>query len=392
MRAAALALACSLACSPWTTGSSGDDPTDDPNRSDPCADDPTYIDCGSTGCGTTAECAAGQHCATELEQCVAECIPGDDSCGAGAMCTPHGRCAYTEANEDADVCAAAVAEATFTIPTVVLLVDRSGSMRDPYPSGSRWSVLRDALVDPTDGVVARLETSVRFGLTLYSGGSNCPVLRTEPPSLDNYQDVYDLFHANSPGGDTPTGESIDVVLDGLIPYAEPGPKYIVLATDGEPDTCARPSDEEGQPEAIAAAQRSTASGIDLFILSVGQGDVSLEHLQDMANAGVGLPVDGSLGDAPFYEPNDQAELAAAFDSIIGMVLSCVLTVDGSIPSSNPTAGVVTLDGDEVRFGDPNGWEYANPTTIRLVGASCDKVKAGGDHVVTIEIPCYEPPV
>jgi len=375
-------------CSNWTTN--GDD-ANDPNRTGPCADDPTYVGCGTVGCSSSGACAAGQHCADDIEQCVAECVPGDDTCGTGTMCTPFGRCAATEADPNGGICAAAVAQASFTIPTVVLLVDQSGSMTDGYPGGTRWTVLRDALVNPTDGVVARLETAVRFGLSLYTGGSNCPVLTADPPALDNYDDIYALYHGNDPAGDTPTGESIDEVVDQLIPYAEPGPKYIVLATDGEPDTCAVPNPQNGQPESIEAAQRSTNNGIDLFILSVGEGDISLQHLQDMANAGVGLPLDGSLGDAPFYEANDQTQLAAAFDSIIGMVLSCSLTVDGTIPSNSPDVGTVRLDGDDIPYGDPNGWEYANPTTIRLVGASCDKVKAGGSHVVTIEIPCYEPP-
>jgi hypothetical protein len=287
-----------------------------------------------------------------------------------------------------------VAEAEFTIPTVVLLVDQSGSMGEPYPGGTRWDVLRDALIHADTGVIARLETAVRFGLTMYTNDrrTTCPDLTIEPPSLNNYNDINTLYVGRGPEQETPTGESIDAVVEELILFSEPGPKYIVLATDGEPDTCAQPNPNEGQAESVAAAQRSHENGIDLFILSVGVGDISLEHLQQVANAGVGLPVDGSLGNASFYEANDQAQLAAAFDAIVNIVLSCALTVDGVIPSNSPSPGVVYLDGDPIPYNDPDGWEYANPSTIRLVGASCDTVKAGGSHTVTIEIPCYEPPV
>ena len=66
--------------------------------------------------------------------------------------------------------------------------------------------------------------------------------------------------------------------------AIPGPKYIVLATDGEPDTCAVPNPSNGQPEAIAAAPSSFAKGIPLFYISVGT-DVSATLAQAMANAG-----------------------------------------------------------------------------------------------------------
>jgi hypothetical protein len=374
--------------------SGGNEDSGDRGDGNNCEEDPTYIACGTEVCATTAACEEGQYCATDIQRCVAECVSGDDRCGDDSICTTHGRCALVEADPEAGICAASVAQASFVIPTVVLLVDQSGSMESSYSGGTRWSVLRDALVNEDTGVIAGLETSVRFGLTLFTNDreDTCPDLISETPSLDNYEAINALYLAYGPDGDTPTGASIDAVVDELIQFSETGPKYIVLATDGEPDTCEQPNPNEGQAESVAAAQRSHENGIDLFILSVGEGDISLEHLQDVANAGVGLEVDGSEGNATFYEANDQEQLAAAFDDIVNIVLSCALTVDGVIPSSNPGLGVVYLDGDPISYNDPDGWEYANPSTIRLVGASCDTVKAGGSHIVTIEIPCYEPPV
>jgi hypothetical protein len=45
-------------------------------------------------------------------------------------------------------------------PSVTLLVDQSYSMVGGYPdrrsAQSRWSIVRDALMDSTDGVVARI--------------------------------------------------------------------------------------------------------------------------------------------------------------------------------------------------------------------------------------------
>src|SRR5205814_4039032 len=68
------------------------------------------------------------------------------------------------------------------IPTVLLLVDESGSMSDnKYPSGgtqSRWRVLHDALLAP-GGLVEKLAPDVRFGFIGYTGdgtAANCPVL------------------------------------------------------------------------------------------------------------------------------------------------------------------------------------------------------------------------
>jgi hypothetical protein len=266
-------------------------------------------------------------------------------------------------------------------------------MTTNYPGGTRWTVLRDALVNPTTGIIAQLQSSVRFGLTLYTshnGGPTCPVLTQVSPALDNFDVIAPVYNNANPDTDTPTGESIDAVVEQLLTFSEPGPKYIVLATDGEPDTCAVPNPQNGQPEAIAAAQNAHTNSIDLFILSVGQGDVSLGHLQDMANAGVGLPV-GGAEHAPYYEANDQTQLAAAFNSIIGQVLSCVVTVNGTIDSRSASGGQVYLDGDLIPYGTADGWEYIDATSIRLDGAACTRAQTSGTHILTIEVPCYEPP-
>jgi hypothetical protein len=54
------------------------------------------------------------------------------------------------------------------IPTLVLLVDQSGSMTSNFGGQDRWDAVYETLMDPADGVVASLESSVRFGLTLYT--------------------------------------------------------------------------------------------------------------------------------------------------------------------------------------------------------------------------------
>ena len=67
------------------------------------------------------------------------------------------------------------------MPTVVLVVDQSGSMEAKFGGGTRWTVARDALINPTNGVVKILEKEVRFGLAMYtsksgSSGGACPLL------------------------------------------------------------------------------------------------------------------------------------------------------------------------------------------------------------------------
>ena len=51
-------------------------------------------------------------------------------------------------------------------PAVTLLVDQSGSMREGYPleesEQTRWMIVREALLDPTNGVVPSLQQSIQF--------------------------------------------------------------------------------------------------------------------------------------------------------------------------------------------------------------------------------------
>lgn len=273
------------------------------------------------------------------------------------------------------------------IPSVMLLIDQSGSMDEGFDGGdSRWEVLYDTLMDPAEGIVGELESKVRFGLSLYTGTDNqCPEILGVPMALDNRDAIDALYSEEQPQDDTPTGDSIDAVLPGVMAFAEEGPKFIVLCTDGEPDTCEDGDDEVGgRLEAVAAAQAAYGEDIGIYVISVGD-DVGEDHLQDMANAGVGLPIDGGE-DAPYWQALDAAGLAAAFDTIINGVRSCALTVDGEIDPEKACDGHVRVDGVEIPCNDPDGWKLNSPTEIELQGAACDLIQ-GGEHTVDATFPC-----
>src|SRR5688500_14799668 len=65
-------------------------------------------------------------------------------------------------------CASVAVELTDTVPTVMLLIDRSGTMDFDFASTTRWWAVYDTLFDDTAGVVKRLEQEVRFGMALYT--------------------------------------------------------------------------------------------------------------------------------------------------------------------------------------------------------------------------------
>jgi len=279
--------------------------------------------------------------------------------------------------------------------TVLFLVDRSGSMHDPFGRGTRWSVLASALFDPDHGVVARLQDTVRFGMALYTSydgysGGACPDLIEVPIALDNAAAVQAAFEDTSPApdGDTPTGDAIHAVLSELATH--PAPKYILLVTDGEPDTCVVPDPQTGQSAAVAAAEQAHQEGVRLLIMGVS-ADIAPTHLQRMANAGVGAPLTAVWGydDAagqPHQASDDQAELAAQLTGMLGAQRVCLIDLTDTVDLSRATEADVLLDGQPLRHGDWDGWVLRSTSTLEVLGAACAAILTTSRRL-TISYPC-----
>lgn len=348
--------------------------------------------CGGA-CTNDEECGPGAYCNLG-GTCSADCASGL-KCPAGSMCDSHGQCVADPAALDAGLvdgepgnCPNVTVTFEKRVPTVVLLVDQSGSMTENFGGDSRWNVARDALVNGTNGIVKILEKEVRFGLALYtskdgSAGGACPMLTEVDVGISNYANIRNRLMAASPIDETPTGESITAVANKLADPMIPGPKYIVLATDGEPDTCAEPNPQNGQKVAIDAAKAAFTKGIQTFYISVGS-EVSASHAQQMANAGQGLDPMGTKK-AKYYVASDAASMKAAFDAIIYGVRSCTFKLNAKVV--DPTKGTVTLDGTKLTYNDANGWKLSpDGTEVELVGSACNTIKSG-DHSISAQFAC-----
>jgi hypothetical protein len=286
-----------------------------------------------------------------------------------------------------DGCTEVVVMVEPVTPTVVLQVDQSGSMTDDFSGMPRWDALYDTLMEP-GGVVDALQGQVRFGFALYSSmdgneGGMCPMLTEVPPALDNYDAIDAVYDAADPMDETPTGESLGLVAMSLAMFDEEGPKAIVLATDGEPDTCAVPNPQDGQPEVISAVQAAYGDGIETYVISVGD-EVGEPHLQQVANAGVGKDVDDP-DPAPFYVALNAEDLVEAFDEIISGFISCQLAVDGIVDLDKQCDGTVLLDGVELEC--PVEWHMLDESTLELLGDACETLKDGQPHEVDASWPC-----
>jgi len=368
----------------------------------------TMLDCSSLtnpppGCDELcpsgdSECELGTFCLNGV--CSAQCVAGE-GCAEGSTCNSRGRCVPDigtggtggTGNTGGSSCQSVQITPTRSIPNVMFLVDQSGSMTANFGGEERWTAAHTAITL----IVSELDSIVRFGLTTYQsagGGSTpaqCPIFDTQVDfAMDNFGAINMSYPVNFPGGeDTPTGDSIDVLVN-LIqadpPPAE-GPTIIVLATDGEPDTCEVPDPQNGQAEAVAAASAAHAAEVDVLVLSIGS-DVSQNHLQEMANVGVGLAANGSGGDAPFWVGSDPQGLDDAFREIISASISCEVQMDKQfdVVVKACDEGDVRLNGTPLSC--PSEWRVKPGVddVIELVSSACDTFKSGAS-TFTAEFPC-----
>jgi hypothetical protein len=285
--------------------------------------------------------------------------------------------------------------------TVLLLIDQSQSMSFRFGDSTRWGVLRDAIVDPERGLLASLDRTTKVGLMLYTGRGGfdnplgCPLLTQVEAAFGNLDAVRSAYLGADPmrGGDTPTGESITQAAAALMNIPGTAPKYILLATDGEPDTCAQPKPSEGLPEALAAASAAFASGIRVYVLGVSDG-LGAARLQQLANAGAGKDpslVYGTDADAepPLSASTDPDELAAQLRGIIGDARNCVIDLGTSVGSERALEGRLMLDGRALANDRRNGWTFLDNETLRLNGAACDTVLGDAERL-EVRFPCEDP--
>lgn len=281
--------------------------------------------------------------------------------------------------------------------TVMLLIDQSGSMTQPFGGSTRWNVLRDAIVDREDGLLTWLDTSASIGLMLYSsiggfaGGQACPLLTEVGVALGNAETIRSAYLGAEPlpAGETPTGESIQAAADALATIAGSAPKYILLVTDGDPDTCAQPNPQNGLDEAVAAALGAAARGIRVY--TVGLDGIAELSLQAMANAGQGKDPALFYGiDADAVEPlhasTDPRVLADQLKGVIGDVRSCIVELREEVGPGRAFEGTLTLDGATLAYGSADGWTFIDADTLEIHGAACESILGQGERL-EVRFPC-----
>ena len=340
----------------------------DPNGHTPEGgpDPRTYPDGGPGSAGASADGGAASvpastgYCST------------DAMCGAGRICdTALGACALPRGG-----CGSAAFQPTRTSGEMVLVLDRSNSMRESTPTGSKWA----DLIGSIDNVLAR-RSEVAWGLSLFPA-SDARACLTAPvsitPATGTAPAITSLIHGATPtGSGTPTREALSQAGREILGSSRPTRKYLMLATDGDPNCLPGAIDANSSDVAgTTATIRSLAEqGVTTFVLGVAVRSTSAAALTTMAQAGG----HARQGMTPYYTASDATELEGALDEVARQVALCTFELSPPPPAGSSLSlsiGGHTFPRNVTHVGD--GWDVTGAgRAIELYGAACDAIQAGG---------------
>jgi hypothetical protein len=280
-------------------------------------------------------------------------------------------------------------------PDLLIVLDRSGSMASPIPNfppdfTSKWDIMKNALNALSDS----LEANIRFGLLEFPADDNCGVgagaLRV-PVDLNQAAEIHTYFSGRSPNGNTPSHLALQ---DALAYYStipvNPAGRYVLFATDGEPNCSGGDPDTSSAPETVAAVQALAAAGIKTYVIGFGSLFIDDTNLNDCALAGQ-VPRPG--GPPHYYAANNAAELQAALDTISGGIIVPSCSYALASPPPDPDNVTVTANGVPVprSTAHTNGWDYyPDAMTITFFGSYCDAIQSGATTSVSFTYGCPGP--
>jgi hypothetical protein len=206
---------------------------------------------------------------------------------------------------------------------VAIILDTSGSMLQELEGTSRAEIAKAALVDlVTTTIPAGTTVSLRtFGDT----PDSCETILAVPPAPLDPEQMADTI-ANLPIVNlvrTPIGASLEAVIDDL--GTAPGPKLVVLVTDGE-ETC------DGDPAAAIAALVASGIAVRVNIVGFAIDDPALQaQFAEWAQLGNGQYIDAGNAEelnaavaqavAPTYDVVDGSGTVVASGQVGGEAVS-----------------------------------------------------------------------
>jgi hypothetical protein len=322
--------------------------------------------------------------------------------------------------DPSQVCVGQEAGTELAPSTVELLVDTSLSMNENAPGSrrSKWLETRDVMLDGVDLMPGTTSVGVVFYPDVEVGATPCfdsqedvAIQTLGSSSSEQRTQIRDAFSRESPRGSTPTHDAYRYALARLASATQPGPRFLVLITDGTP-TYALGCEGSGQqndpsdptpliPEAASALGR----GIKTFVIGSPGSEGARRSLSQMAEAGGTSSGNCAHDGRPKYchfdmteQPDFTGALRDALASISGLALSCVYDIPPPPAGSNldpskvnvmftPQGGDREVIGQSADGGCVEGWQYSpNQSQILLCGDTCNRVKASSGQV-TLQFGC-----
>jgi hypothetical protein len=218
------------------------------------------------------------------------------------------------------------------------------------------------------------------GPIIPGGSNNCYVASgvEVPVGPGNTSKVQSQITSAGNAGYTPTRAAIDAAVAYLKTVTDSNSKFILLATDGEPN-CGDGATDTGASDLSAtktALQNAATAGYKVFVIGVGP---ETANLTELAQAG---------GTDKFYPALTPDDLSAALSTIVGIV-SAGCTYELPSAAIVPDAVGVYIDKGLIPQSDTDGWSYApgSSTTININGSYCEALTSGKSTQVEIFLPC-----
>jgi hypothetical protein len=317
----------------------------------------------------------------------------DGDCGPGTVCDLQ---ANTCVPGGCDVQEAKVENVP---PNLLIVLDRSCSMKNKVGGMTKWQIAVAAISQMTTD----FKDKIRFGLTLFpevgdpaKTGDDCPmnggILVPVGPGKEGEISTLltnSLAVADPNYPDDPCVTNIDSAMQQATSEVALDDKdrdsYTLLLTDGKQAGCNLAGGDNGTTMLITELYQMR--GVATFVLGFG-GEVDPAQMNIFAEAG-GVPNSGAT---KYYDAGDQASLDAALKSIAQKTLSCTYTLDSA--PADPSQIFVFFNNETKVLQDTghmNGWDYdmaANQVTF--YGPSCDQLKSGTVTDIDIVFGCGQP--
>ena len=275
-------------------------------------------------------------------------------------------------------------------PDILIIQDRSLSMNNDSNdqscggtgfgqggncgANSKWSQVTAAIE-----TVVTASSSVNWGLFYFGNGvSQCGVSTTAdiPVAANSAAQIVASLAANSPNGATPTAATINNAVAYMQTLTDQNPKFLLLATDGQPNCLNGNVNTTDVGGATTAVTNAMAAGFPTFVVGIGNVASATTALNAMAQAGGEAQTGGATA---YYAVSDTAGLVTTLNEIVGLAASCTISLQ-NVPQGNWSIAIWATDSSGKTIQLPNsasdGWAYTDSsrTSITLVGPTCDNLK------------------